>query len=72
MARVPEDLPLEEVEQLISQGEARRAEQLLVLQAQAWPDQDTNDARESLQAIDGALAALRCRRSYLQAMREKP
>lgn len=72
MARVPEDLPLNEVEQLISEGEARQAEQLMVLQTQAQPDQDPNDVRQNLQAIDEALAALRCRRSYLQAMQEKP
>ena len=72
MASVPEDLPLNEVEQLIAEGEARRAEQLLVLQTQLRPDQDPNDARQNLQAIDEALAALRCRRSYLHAMQEKP
>ena len=38
MASVPEDLPLNEVEQLIAEGEARRAEQLLVLQTQSRPD----------------------------------
>ena len=72
MARVPEDLPLDEVEHLIGEGEARRAEQLLVLQTQAQPDQDPNEARQNLQAIDEALTALRCRRSYLQAMQENP
>ena len=72
MARVPEDLPRNEIKQLIGEGEARRTEQLLVLQTQPRPDQEPNDARQNLQAIDEVLAALRCRRSYLQAMQETP
>lgn len=68
MTRLPEDIPLDEVEQLISEGEERRAEQLVFLQTQSRPDQDPNEARQNLQAIDEALVALRCRRSYLQAM----
>jgi hypothetical protein len=72
MARLPEDIPLEEIEQQIREGEARQAEQLLVLETQEWPNQFPNAARESLEAINEALSALRCRRSYLQAMQEKP
>jgi len=72
MTRLSEDLPLDEVEQLIAEGEARRAEMLLVLQTQSQTDPDSNEAQQSLQAIEEALATLYCRRSYLQAMQEKP
>jgi len=68
MTRLSEDLPLDEVEQLIAEGEARRAEMLLVLQTQSQTNPNSNEAQQSLQAIEEALATLYCRRSYLQAM----
>ena len=72
MTRLTEDTTLDVIEQLIAEGGAHRDEQLMLLETQTRRDQDPSEVRQSLQAIDEALATLRCRQSYLQAMQVKP
>ncbi|WFT82064.1 MULTISPECIES: hypothetical protein [unclassified Methylobacterium] len=72
MAELPEDTALDVIEQLIAEGAARQAEQVLLVEAQERRGQDTAEARQVLREIEETLAALHCRRAYLQAMQAQP
>lgn len=72
MAELPEDTPLDVIEQPIAEGEARRAERATLVETQARCGQDTAEAQQQLQEIENTLAALHCRREYLRAMQVQP
>ncbi|ACL58594.1 hypothetical protein [Methylobacterium nodulans] len=72
MAELPEDTTLDVIEQLIDEGETRRAEQVLLIEMQDRRGQDTTEAEQVLQEIEDTLAALHCRRAYLRAMQTDP
>ncbi|WP_407528352.1 hypothetical protein [Methylobacterium oryzisoli] len=72
MAELPEDTPLDIIEQLIAEGEARRVEQATLVETQARCGQDIAEAQRQLQETEDTLAALHCRREYLRAMQAPP
>ncbi|MBP32592.1 MAG: hypothetical protein CMH16_25420 [Methylobacterium sp.] len=69
MSGLRDDEPLDQIEGEIEAGEARRAEWTGLIEQLERDGQDGADARCALREIEDALAALRCRRDYLRAMR---
>ena len=72
MAELPEDTTLDVVDHLISEAEERRIEQVTLIDHLTRQQQSTIDSERMLTEIERILAALHCRRSYLQAMQAKP
>ncbi|MFE1600502.1 hypothetical protein [Methylobacterium sp. ID0610] len=72
MAELPEDTTLDVVDQLIGEGETRRAEQVLLVAMLARRGEDATAARQMLREIEDTLATLHCRRAYLRAMKTGP
>jgi len=72
MVDLPEDTPLDIVDDLIGEAEEHRVEQVALMEHLTCQAQSTAEAERQLTAIEDILAALRCRRSYLQAMRMRP
>ena len=72
MVDLPEDAPLDVVDDLIAEAEEHRIEHIVLIEYQTRQRQNTRDAERILAKIEAILAGLRCRRSYLQAMQAKP
>ena len=72
MAELPEDTTLDVVDHLIAEAEEHRIEQAALIEHLIWQQKSTIESERMLTEIERILAALQCRRSYLQAMQAKP
>jgi len=69
---LPEDTTLDVVENLITEGEACRAQQVLLIETQTRGGQEVTEARQQLVNIEDTLTALYRRRAYLKTMEAPP
>ena len=72
MVGLPEDLTLDVVEHLLCEAEEHRIEQFALIEHLTRQALSSVEAERILTEIEAIMAALRCRRSYLHAMQEKP
>ena len=72
MAELPEDTTLDVVDHLIAEAEEHRFEQVALIEHLTQQRQSTIESERMLTDIERILAALNCRRSYLQAMQTNP
>jgi hypothetical protein len=72
MVELCEDTTLDVVDHLIAEAEEHRIEQVALIEHQTRQGQSTTETKRILTEIEHILAALQCRRSYLQAMQARP
>ena len=72
MVELPEDTTLDVVDHLIAEAEEHRIEQVALIEHLTRQRQSTTESERMLAEIEHRLAALHCRRSYLQAMQVRP
>ncbi|KAB1069905.1 hypothetical protein [Methylobacterium planeticum] len=72
MVGLPEDLTLDVVDHLLGEAEEHRIEQVVLIEHLTRQAESTVAAERILTEIEAIIAALRCRRSYLEAMRVRP